>query len=298
MSFLLFSLLSGAASLFAAPLAFRLSYAVGAVDIPDGGRHRHARPIPRGGGFAFFVATLPAVMLYGVFFRSDGNLLSAFVLGGAAVFIVGYVDDARALSPRTKLLAETCLFSLLLPIFGFLMPMPSLLSFLLMLGFLLLCTNSVNIIDGADGIAASSAMASFFGFLILAAEIGSRDILMLSLILLFALLGFFPYNAPSARLFMGDGGSLFLGFAEGMCALSLIRAGVLPVRVLFCIALPLFDLMFAFLRRIRQRRPLFIGDSAHIHHRLAARGYSPHAVLAIMLTASLALALTGVLLIK
>ena len=298
MSFFLLVLTAATVSFLFAPLASRLSYAVGALDVPDGGRHRHARLTPRGGGLAFFSATLVAAAVYGIFFSPDGGAVSAFLLGGAAVFSIGYFDDARALSPRLKLMLETGVFCLLLPACGLLLPPSSLLSLSLTVGFLLLSVNALNVVDGADGVAASSAMAAFFGFLFLANECGGRDAFTLSAIILFALVGFFPYNAPSARLFMGDGGSLFLGFAEGMCALLLLRGGISPVRILFCMALPLLDLTLAFLRRVRHRRPLFTGDRAHIHHRLADRGLSPHAVLAVTLSVSLLFTLTGVFLIR
>lgn len=298
MSFFLLITIAGGASFLLAPLALRLSYAVGALDIPDGGRHRHARTTPRGGGLAFVIAAFLAAAVYGVFFSSDSSAATGFLWGGAAVFSIGYYDDARALSPRLKLLLEAGLLCLLLPVFGLLLPLSPPLSLLLTVGFLLLTLNALNVVDGADGVAASSAIAAFFGFLFLANECGSRDAFMISAILLFAAVGFFPYNAPSARLFMGDGGSLFLGFAEGICAILLFRGGIAPVRVLLCMTMPILDLILAFLRRARHRRPLFTGDRAHIHHRLADRGLSPHAVLAVMLSASLLFTLTGVFLIR
>lgn len=260
-----------------APLAIRLSHAVGAVDIP-GERHIHKKLTPRGGGlslaFSFFVGAL--------LFLDSLSLLAAALSCGALLFGLGLTDDIISLSPIGKLFCELLFFSLV-PLFGIrptvLAITPSLTlslsptaSFLFTVFFLLLITNGVNTIDGLDTLSGGASAISALGFLALSLLLGRGEGIVLSLLLLGALLGFLPYNRHPATLFLGDGGALLLGFLLGLLGLT-VFPGEIPLIPLFLLLLtPLFDLFFSFFRRLFRGKNPFSADRSHLHHRLLSRG--------------------------
>lgn len=259
-----------------APLAIRLSHAVGAVDIP-GERHIHKKLTPRGGGlslaFSFFVGAL--------LFLDSLPLLAALSCG-ALLFGLGLTDDIISLSPIGKLFCELLFFSLV-PLFGIrptaLAITPSLTlslsptaSFLFTVFFLLLITNGVNTIDGLDTLSGGASAISALGFLALSLLLGRGEGIVLSLLLLGALLGFLPYNRHPATLFLGDGGALLVGFLSGLLGLT-VFPGEIPLIPLFLLLLtPLFDLFFSFFRRLFRGKNPFSADRSHLHHRLLSRG--------------------------
>ncbi len=260
-----------------APLAIRLSHAVGAVDIP-GERHIHKKLTPRGGGlslaFSFFVGAL--------FFIESVPLLAAAVACGALLFALGLTDDIISLSPLGKLFCELLFFSLV-PLFGIrplsvtLLPSLSLVlsptaSFLFTVLFLLLITNGVNTIDGLDTLSGGASAISALGFLAIALFLGNREAVTLSLLLLGALLGFLPYNRHPATLFLGDGGALLLGFLLGLLGLTVFSKEVPLIPLFLLLLTPLFDLFFSFFRRLFRGKNPFTADRSHLHHRLLSRG--------------------------
>ncbi len=272
-SFLVPLLLGG----LTAPLAMRLSHAVGAVDVP-GERHIHKRLTPRGGGlslaFSFFVGAL--------LFLRELPLLAAATAVGALLFALGLTDDIVSLSPLGKLFCEGLFFSLV-PLFGIrptaLTLLPSLsLSLspaagsLFCILFLLFLTNGVNMIDGLDTLSGGASAISALGFLAIALLTENGEGARLSLLVLGAILGFLPYNRHPARLFLGDGGALLLGFLLGLLGLTVFPSRV-PLLPLFLLLLtPLFDLFFSFFRRLLRGKNPFMADKSHLHHRLLSLG--------------------------
>ena len=153
------------------------------------------------------------------------------------------------------------------------------LSYFISTFFIVAITNSINIIDGLDGLAAGVSSIYFLTIAIIAFllnQIGGLDII-LSLIMLGATLGFLLYNFPPARIFMGDTGSLFLGYMISIIALlgfkmTTITSLIVPLCIL---AIPIFDTVFAILRRLLKHQNIGVADKEHFHHQLLKMKYSP-----------------------
>ena len=245
------------------PLVIRLSPAVGAMDLPGDARRIHTRPTPRMGGLGILAALLAGAALFP---SPTAQLTSA---GGALVAAVGLTDDVFSLSPRWKLLGQTA-SALLLPLWGFSFQSLRLFAWRLPLSpfggstltvlFAVALMNAVNFTDGLDGLAAGCVLpcALLFG--------GNAPLLA------GATAGFLLYNAPPAKTFLGDTGSLLLGY--GMAVLLLLRSTSLSLPLLLPAVVPLSDLLFAVIRRALRRQSPFAADREHIHHKLLRAGFS------------------------
>ena len=276
------------------PLFMRLSPVLGAVDLPDGVRKRHARPTPRLGGMAFFSSFFLCSLLF-LPAREETFSLLAF---GLLLLFSGFLVDTRTLSARTKLLFQclasggallACGVPRAISFFSYTLPLPRTISFLLFLFYTVAAINAVNFTDGADGLAAGCVLPSLLGLSLLFFSDG-KDRVLLPLFLFFALLGFLPFNRAPARLFMGDAGSQFLGFALARFTLT---GEVFPLSRLLFLALPLSDLAVTVVGRILRGKSPFLADRTHLHHRLAARGFSPSEILFFAASLSLAAAMLG-----
>ena len=157
-------------------------------------------------------------------------------------------------------------------------------------------TNAFNFIDGLDGLASSIGVVGFGAVAVSAALLGRRDVLLLSVVLIGALVGFLRYNFAPARIYLGDGGSLFIGYL--LAALSVEGAtspttGALIYVPLFALALPLLDAAVAVVRRWLRRMPVWKGDHRHIHHRVLALGLTKRGSVAVLAGAAGILAAAG-----
>lgn len=273
------------------PLSISGAHLLGAIDLPDGGRHRHVRPTPRLGGLALFFATTAAALL---FFPTEG-VTAAWLAGGALIAALGVTDDLYALPPFPKLLAIGVIATLpiafdlspdALALGAWRLPLSHPWDNLFTLLWVLLLTNAFNLIDGSDGLAASLALLSSLSLLLLT---GRGEALLLA----GTAFGFLPYNRaalalPFARVtptrsFLGDTGALFLGYS--LAVLSLSRHFSLATPLLF--ALPVFDLFRVFTLRLLHGKSPFAADRSHLHHLLADKGFSHGEILFISLFASL-----------
>ncbi len=277
------------------PLFMRLSPVLGAVDLPDGVRKLHARPTPRLGGMAFFSSFFLGSLL---FLPARGETFSLLIFGLLLLFS-GFLDDTRTLSARTKLLFQclaaggallTCGVPRAVSFFSYTLPLPRTLAFFLFLFYTVAAINAVNFTDGADGLAAGCVLPSLLGLSLLFSLSDRGDAALLPLFLFFALLGFLPFNRTPARLFMGDAGSQFLGFALARFTLT---GEIFPLSRLLFLALPLSDLAVTVVGRILRGKSPFLADRTHLHHRLAARGLSPSEILFFAVSLSLAAAMLG-----
>lgn len=279
------------AALALTPMAALLGRALGLVDNPDA-RKVHKRAVTRIGGIAIFAAAtlggLSALLTYGDTLSSaDRGKLLVVALACGAVFLIGLLDDIRNLPAKLKLVVillaglSLCSFGLRIdsigPASGPLHVELGILAWPATLLWLAGVTVALNFIDGLDGLAggvgAIAALALFIG----AAAMGQIVPALLSALLLGALMGFLPYNFNPAKLFMGDCGSMFLGFSLAVIPLTgqaVTRPGlVLLTSIALCV--PLLDTFFTMLRRgILQRRSLFAAERGHIHHCLLDAGVS------------------------
>lgn len=282
------------------PLVARLAVRLGAVDLP-GGRRIHARPTPRLGGVAITLGLLVGATTYGLVFGwgalvvnlSRGELL-AFLLPCLIVFLVGLVDDLRGLSPTTRLAAEALAASFLVqggyvidnvanpfgaPIDLGLFALP------ITVAWVVGVTNAYNLIDGLDGLLGTVSVFALIGCAAVAL-LGDRGAsALLAGALAGAVFGFLLWNWHPARIFMGDSGSLLVGFAIAALSVKVARnsSGTLAFHVpLLLSALPIAETLLTLARRHINGHPYFSGDRSHIHHVLLNKGLTVrHAVAAL-----------------
>ncbi len=257
-----------------------LALRLGAVDRP-GGRRVNRRPVPRMGGLAIFGGFLAAALLFAPQDRAFHGLF-----GGALLIVaMGALDDLLDLPPLVRLGGErgaaACAVrggavfgTLSLPGGGFL-PLPEPLAAGLTIFWIVSCTNAVNLIDGLDGLAAGLAAIGSLSLLGAALSLSSPAVAALLAALGGACLGFLPDNRSPARIFMGDSGSQFLGYALGVLSvLGLLKFHtLLSLSVpLLSLSVPLADTAFAVTRRLLRGQSPFHADRGHIHHRLLDLG--------------------------
>lgn len=271
------------------PLVAALARRIGAVDAPDA-RRIHQRPTPRLGGMALFVAFTPA-MVWGLATaghthgEAPGPLLG-LALGGTLIFLLGLWDDLRGVRAEVKLAVQSIAAALacaaglrvtVIPLGPFDLPLGEMAGPVTVL-WLLAATNALNLIDGLDGLACGIAAVAAAVVTLLAFSAGQIVLAIWMGSIMAGLLVFLLFNFHPARVFLGDSGSLTLGFllaggsVHAAQACGTFGAYALPVVAL---AIPLFDTLFSIIRRSAQRRSLFAPDCGHFHHRLLARGLSP-----------------------
>ena len=263
----------------------------GWITPPASRRHLHTKALPRLGGMAIFIAFLGTLVAFIPISRlthtefPTRNLLG-ILLPACVVFLLGVYDDVRPLQPKSKIAFQSVAAALLyFAGFGihFSSSFPGghlvtqVIGLPLTVFWVLLITNAFNLIDGLDGLAAGSAFVSAV-ILFATSLLGHNDVVaVLAIALAGAILGFLPSNFYPASIFMGDSGSLFIGFLLSALALAGPHktpnmAGVVIPIVIF--GLPILDVTLAVARRIIRGQSLFRGDADHIHHKLLKRGLS------------------------
>ena len=271
-------------SMAATPFAKKLSIKTGAIDQPRS-RGMHSEPMPRMGGIAIVAGFLSALGISAVFMPDvrTGQFLG-FVAGALIIVITGIVDDIRGLRPGMKLTMQIAA-SLVVVFSGtrvdfFVFPFMTILNSL-SIPFTLLwivgLTNAVNFIDGLDGLAAGVTTIAAVALLILCIISGSGLAVVLAAALAGSCLGFLPRNFNPAEVIMGDTGSQFLGYVLAVSSiLGVFKAYALLSVVIasFALALPIFDTVYAILRRFIAGKPIMTADRGHLHHRLIDSGYS------------------------
>ncbi|MBM4356746.1 MAG: undecaprenyl/decaprenyl-phosphate alpha-N-acetylglucosaminyl 1-phosphate transferase [Deltaproteobacteria bacterium] len=286
-AFLLAALASAALTPLVRLIAIRLQ-AMSAT----GGRHMHARKIPRLGGVAIAIALfLPILSLFVVdgvvaqHIRENALRVVGLCGGGALLCLVGALDDIRGVRALSKLLAQILVATLawgcgfrideiMLPVFGVL-PM-GIFSLPVTVLWVVGITNAVNLIDGLDGLAAGVVFFAGVTNFVVAHSLGRQFTALAMAALLGAVLAFLFYNFNPARIFMGDSGSYLLGYVLATTALvgptGKATTAVSLLVPIVALGVPIFDTLFAMVRRALERRPIFSPDRGHIHHRLLDLG--------------------------
>lgn len=295
-AFIVASLLGWGLTWGVIPIAHRAGF----LDVPDRTRKKHARPTPLLGGVAICLTLLAGTLLFGLAFDlgnvvrpSAENFLPALLVSTVALCLVGLYDDKHGMRARTKLLFQT-LAILPFVLWGRSVTSGHLLGFNfdlstiglpLTLLWLVACTNFINLIDGLDGLAGSVTLIVCSAVGILSWLNGQPEVCLVATVLSGSLVGFLLHNRPPARIFLGDSGSLPLGFLVGALSVeaSMKRAAGLTLVVpLALLCIPMFDTVMAIVRRKLTGRKIGQGDYAHIHHCLRERGLSPeHTLLTI-----------------
>ena len=271
-------------SLILVPIVKKIAIHINAMDEPNE-RKIHKVPMPRLGGLAIFLAFLLGYILYG----DVSTQMLSILIGGFLLILVGIVDDINPVKARYKLIAQIIAATIVVlygelyftnvTLLGFNIYFNEFWGSLTSIIFIVAITNAINLIDGLDGLAAGISSIYFLTIAIIAFilnRIGGLDVII-SLIMLGSTLGFLFHNFPPAKIFMGDTGSLFLGFMISIIALlgykvTTFTSLIVPILIL---AIPIFDTLFAILRRILKGQNIGVADKEHFHHQLLKMKYSP-----------------------
>lgn len=306
---LLAALVGFGVSFLAAPAAAHLARRFGVLDQP-GGYKAHGAATPLLGGLAV-AAGLVGAALCVLPLQGEVALagLSAVGVGGLVILIAGLLDDRLGLTPRNKLAwqvaaagaAGTCLAVLGVRLNLFL-PWPQAPVIALTVLWVIAITNAVNFLDNMDGLCAGLGAVAAAALAVVNLRSGEFPVAHASAALAGACLGFLPHNWPRARIFLGDGGSMLIGFL--LAALSVMgvytRGAEVPVLAvftpLFVLAIPVLDLVLVTVLRLRAGHPPWVGDRRHISHRLVRRGMHPATAVAVLWAAGAACGLGAILL--
>lgn len=291
-------------SVLLVPIVKKVAEHVGAMDVPNA-RKVHKKPMPRLGGLAIYIAFLLGYILYG----QISTQMISILIGSFLLIIVGIFDDINSIPAKYKFLVQTIAASIVvvygklgfseLTILGLSFHFPMIINDILAIFFIVAITNAINLIDGLDGLSSGISAIYFLTIAVIALitnKLGGIDII-LSLIMLGATLGFLFHNFPPAKIFMGDTGSLFLGFMISIIALlgykvTTFTSLVVPIVVL---AIPIFDTLFAILRRLLKGQSIAVADKEHFHHQLLKMKYSPVASILIIYAIDISFAVVSIL---
>lgn len=293
-------------ALMVTPLASKIAWKVDAVDRPEA-RRINTKPIPRMGGIAIFVALLVTyIMLFSGLksfqlpltlmpprqFSVDYQILGLAVV---VIFVTGLFDDKFTLKPHQKLIGQILagiiaaasglvLGSIINPFTGKIMSL-GLWTYPITVLYLVAYTNIINLIDGLDGLASGIGMISSLTMFILAFGARRFDAAALAISLAGACLGFLRYNFHPASIFLGDSGSMLIGFMLGTISLLNVTriAGLTTIIIPLVVAgIPIMDTFSAIIRRLRGHVSISQADRGHIHHRLIAEGYDQRQAVLVM----------------
>lgn len=309
--FLIFSFVIAFVFSFAmTPVVKRFAFKIKAIDVPKDNRRMHKRPIPRLGGLAIIFGFMVSILCFGEMTKS----LAATLIGAMIIAVMGIVDDVKALDAKPKFLIQiiAALIVVLLgglrikvftnPIIWSGLPyivLPEWVSILFSVLWIVFITNAVNFIDGLDGLAAGVSAIMSVSMVFIAARLGEYSVAIIGTALMGACFGFLPYNFNPAKIFMGDTGSTFLGFIlatlsiQGVFKSYAVISFAVPLLIL---GLPLFDAIFAMIRRILKGQSPMHADRGHLHHRLIDMGFSQKQTVFILYAISGVLGITAVIL--
>jgi UDP-GlcNAc:undecaprenyl-phosphate GlcNAc-1-phosphate transferase len=293
-TFLVSFLLAFVACLALTPAVLRMAHRMEMVDAASASHRKvHTGAIPRLGGVAIVVSFYVPILGLLVYSTRVGDavwqdlaLVNGLLGGGLVIAMLGLYDDLRQASPRLKLAVQIAV-ALTLCALGFrierldlpFLPMIDLglLAWPLTVAWIVGVTNAVNLIDGLDGLAAGIALFGLAPMVVLAVSKGNLVLALVCCCLAGSLLGFLGYNFHPARIFMGDSGSMFLGFVLAVVSVATASKGRVAVAMLtpvLALGMPILDTLLAIARRAWFGQSLFVGDRGHIHHRLLDQGFS------------------------
>ena len=289
-------------SMVVIPIMVRLAPRLGMLDQPDP-RKVHAVPIPRVGGVGIFVgAMVPVVLLLPM-----DQTLVAFVFGALVLFGFGVMDDCKELGHYVKFIGQFIaviavvyygnVYVSLLPFMGG-EPVSALVGKPFTVIAIVGMINAINHSDGLDGLAGGESLLSLGGIVFLAYLAGGTTVAIIALATVGGLLGFMRFNTYPARIFMGDGGSQFLGYTLGVLAVLLtqeVNPVLSPALTLLLLGLPIADILAVFAQRIYHKMNWFRASRNHIHHRLLDLGFHHYESVMMVYSAQALLVLCAVL---
>ncbi len=296
-------------SYYLTPVARKLAIKVGAIDVPKDNRRVHKKPTPRMGGLSIYLSFIIVMFIF-----SDIELrkLVGILLGSTMLVIMGMIDDVKPLGAKLKLVLQI-IAALILIYFGF--KIEFLTNFFDKTGYIFLSkfsipitviwivgvTNTINLVDGLDGLATGISTFAAITFAYVSYLSGNIPITIISIILVGASLGFLPYNFNPASIFMGDTGAYFLGFVLAAISVEGTLKGTTAIAVfipVLALGLPIFDTAFAIIRRFINKKPIFQADKGHFHHRLLHIGMNQRKAVLMIYFISILMNFTAIALVK
>jgi UDP-GlcNAc:undecaprenyl-phosphate GlcNAc-1-phosphate transferase len=311
-------------SFFSSPIAKRVAVRLNAIDVPKDDRRMHKKPIPLMGGLAVIAGFLVSIIYVFLVYRPtelmtwlgevSATKVYGFFIGMLIIIVMGAYDDIHPLSSKVKfpiqllaasivVLTGTQIKFITISISDIrYVSVGNTLSIILSILWIAGITNAINLIDGLDGLSAGvsgiAAITLFFVSIMMAPDV-HVIFSVLYIALAGAIMGFLPFNFNPAKIFIGSTGAYFLGFMLSVISIegaTKAYTALTMVVSLIALGLPIFDTLFAILRRVVNRRPIGEGDRGHIHHRLIDMGISPKFSVTILYVVSAALGLISILL--
>jgi UDP-GlcNAc:undecaprenyl-phosphate GlcNAc-1-phosphate transferase len=270
-------------------------------------RKIHNGNISRLGGVAVFAAFFPVAVYYMINNGSQANY--ALIAAMAVAFLSGFIDDLVSLRARYKLIIQITAASLAaysgllitgISIFSFYRIEFGILSYFITVFWIIVFMNAVNLIDGMDGLSTGTVLVANFFVIIIAAMTGNYMVLTLALILECSILGFYIFNFPPAKIFLGDGGAYFIGFVYAVLPLMGIKkSAALTVFLipLVLMLIPLTDILSVMYKRYKTGHKIFNPDNNHLHYRLMNLGFATKGILAIVYSFTAILGCFAILLV-
>ena len=307
--YMLAFVIAAGVALLITPGVILLAAKTGAMDAPDA-RKVHKKPIPRIGGIgiyaAFMVAMLSVLSFVDVTAEVKTEIIGLMV-GGSLIVLVGVIDDYKNLPAKVKLVGQIIAAAVLVIAFDVRIDFitdpfgdyiyTEWLAVPLTIFWIVGLTNTVNLIDGLDGLAAGVATIAAVTIMMVALQQSIMLVAVLTAALAGAAFGFLYYNFNPARIFMGDSGSMFLGFMlAGISVIGAVKsaATIALIVPILALGLPILDTTFAIVRRYRGGVPIFKPDKGHLHHRLLDLGFTQRQAVLLMYVISALLGLSAV----
>ena len=260
----------------------KLANHIGAMDIPDK-RKVHTKPMPRLGGLGIYLGFLLGYILFGV----QSVQMNSILIGSFIIILTGIIDDIKPLNAKTKLICQIAAACVLIFYGNILLDEVTAFGLYIKFGFLAYpitilfvigCINIINLIDGLDGLSGGTCAIFYITIGIIMVLKGNINGMTASLtfIMLGSTLGFLYHNFYPAKIFSGDSGSMFQGFM--IATISLLGFKTATIMSLFVpiviLGIPILDTLFAIIRRLIKKQPIFLPDKSHIHHQLLKLGLS------------------------
>lgn len=263
------------------PIIKKIAFHVNALDIPDK-RKVHKKPMPRLGGLGIFLGFLLGYMIFG----EHTALMNSILIGSFIIIITGMIDDIKPIKASYKFVGQT-LASLIVVVYGGLLLKDvsfcglyidfKWFAYPVTVLFILGCINCMNLIDGLDGLAGGISAIFFLTIGIIALCMNEFVLAtVLTFIMLGSTIGFLFHNFYPAKIFMGDTGSMFLGFMIAVITLLGFKSVMMSAIIipLFILVVPILDTAFAIIRRKLKGESIGTPDKCHIHHQLLRRDFS------------------------
>lgn len=284
------------------PSVKKLAIKIGAVDRPNA-RKVHTHVIPRLGGLAIYIGFMAAVL----FCVPLQHELVGMLLGCTAIVAVGIWDDICNIPAKVKLVGQ--ILAACIPIafgiqiewltnpFGDIIVLPELIAIPVTIFWIIGFTNTVNLIDGLDGLAAGVSCIAATTIFLVALQQSIMFVAVFCAAIAGAAIGFLYYNFNPARIFMGDSGSMFFGYMlSGISVIGAVKsaATIALIVPILALGLPILDTTFAIIRRYRGGVPIFKPDKGHLHHRLLDLGFTQRQAVLLMYVISALLGLSAV----